>query len=291
MTAPMTSLPYGMRDVKLTRYTDASGTVLASTSVDLPNMQTFSFSETEEYTELRGDDRVVAIRGQGALVEWELESGGIDFLAWEILTGGVMILTGLAPNRKWVLRKRSTDARPYFRAEGRALSDSGGDVHAVVYRCRANDTVEGEFADGEFFITSASGQGLPMLDEAFDLLYDLVLNETAVPITTTPSANPTVQAPPTTLSSAAGTPPQTEVDLTWVAAAGAAAAGDYQVQFRTAFGEWTNAVKATSPAPTATSATIEGLTANTSYQFRVRAVTSTNGASDWTAPHARQTAA
>lgn len=279
MSAPLTALPYGMRDVKLTRYTDASGTILAATSVDLPNMQTFSFSEAEEYTELRGDDRVVAVRGQGALVEWEIEAGGIDFLAWEILTGGVVILSGIAPNRKWTLRKRSTDARPYFRAEGRAISDSGGDVHAIVYRCRANDTVEGEFADGEFFITSASGQGLPMLDELFDLLYDLVLNETAVLTPTTPVANPALQDPPTVL--AAGTPAATTMPLTWVAAAGAAAASDYQIQHRTAFGEWTDSVKAGSPTPTTTSATVQGLVTDTLYQFRVRAVTSANGASAW----------
>jgi hypothetical protein len=291
VTYPITALPYGMRDVKLTRYTDASGSVLDTVSVDLPNMQTFSFSESEEYTELRGDDRVVAIRGKGAIVEWSIESGGMDFRAWEILTGGHVALYGLAPNRVWTLRKRATDARPYFRAEGRAISESGGDMHCVVYRCRANDTVEGEFADGDFFITSASGQGLPMLDEAFDLLYEMKQYETATALVTTPvTANPTAQAPPTSLATAAGAVPATQVNLTWVAAAGAVLATDYQVQFRPSFGDWADANVATSPAPTTTSATVQGLTTVTSYQFRVRAVTSANGASDWTAPAARTTA-
>lgn len=284
MTAP-TALPYGVRDCKLTVYSDASGTVLSGTSVDLPNMQTFSFTESEDFQELRGDDRVVAIRGQGSLVEWELEAGGINFSAWEILTGGTVILTGIAPNRKWTLRKRSTAARPYFKLEGRVISDSGGDVHAIVYRCRANDTVEGEFADGEFFITSASGQGLPLInDELNDLLYDLVQNETASVISTTPTANPTIQNPPTNLTSAAGAVPATQVALSWTAATGSPAplASEYFAQWRTAFGEWTDATIAVSPAPTTTSATVSGLTASTLYQFRLRAVTSTNGASDWT---------
>lgn len=279
MTVP-TALPYGMRDLKMTKYTDASGsTTLDTASVDLPNMQTLSFSETEEYTELRGDDRVVAIRGQGSLVEWELEAGGLDFRAWEILTGGVVILTGIAPNRKWTLRKRSTGTRPYFRLEGRVISDSGGDVHCVIYRCRANDTVEGEFADGEFFISSASGQGLPLLDEANDLIYDMVINETAVQIPTTPVANPTVQLPPTAVTSAAGGVPATQVALSWTAAAnGTPAASDYYVQFRTAFGEWTDA---TVTSQTTTGCTVTGLVTATMYQFRVRAVTAANGASDW----------
>jgi len=294
MTYPGTALPYGMRDVKLTEYSDASGSILGSTTVDLPNMQTLSFSEAEEYTELRGDDRVIAIRGQGALVEWELEAGGIDFRAWEILTGGNVILSGVAPNRKWTLRKRATDARPYFRAEGRAISDSGGDVHAIIYRARANDTVEGEFADGEFFITSASGQGLPMLDEAFDLLYDLVVNETAVAIPgTTPDPNPTLQGAPSALTSAAGTPTAaTMVNLTWVAATGVVpTASEYLIQHRTAFGEWTDSTKAVSPAPTTTTATVTGLVTLTLYQFRVRAVTSANGPSDWAVDVAGQTTA
>lgn len=277
MTYPVTALPYGMRDVKLTRYTDASGSVLDSVSVDLPNMQTFSFSESEEYTELRGDDRVVAIRGQGAIVEWEIEAGGMDFRAWEILTGGTVILSGLSPNRVWTLRKRATDARPYFRAEGRSISESGGDMHCIVYRCRANDTVEGEFADGEFFVTSASGQGLPMLDEAFDLLYEMKQYETATALLTTPTLNPALQDPPTTV--AAGSPTSTTVPLTWTAAlVGPPAAADYKVQRRTAFTDW---IDATVSSPTTTGATVTGLTTATQYQFRVRAVTSANGASVW----------
>lgn len=290
MSAPLTALPYGVRDLKMVEYTDAGGSVLGTVTIDLPNMQTLSFSEAEEYTELRGDDRVVAIRGQGSLVEWELEAGGLDFRAWEVLTGGTVILSGIAPNRKWTLRKRSTDARPYFRLEGRVISDSGGDVHCIIYRCRANDTVEGEFADGEFFITSASGQGLPLLDETNDLIYDLVINETAVAIPAgTPTVNPTIQLPPTSLTSAAGPTPATQVALTWVAAAnGTPAATDYYAQQRVAFGEW---VDSTVTTQTTTGCTVTGLTTATLYQFRVRAVTAVNGASDWAVDVPGQTTA
>lgn len=277
MAAP-TALPYGIRDCKLTRYVDASGTILDTVSVDLPNMQTLSFSESEEFSELRGDDRVVAIRGQGSLVDWELEAGGIDFAAWEILTGGTAAESGLTPNRVWTMRKRSTASRPYFRIEGKAISDSGGDMHCTVYRCRSNDTVEGEFADGEFFVTSASGQGLPLMDDANDLIYEFRINETVANILTTPvTGNPAVQLPPTTLASGAVT--ATTVVLTWVAAAnGTPAATDYKVQRRTAFGDW---VDATVTAQTTTGATVTGLTTATQYQFRVRAVTTANGISDW----------
>lgn len=190
MTAP-TALPYGIRDLKLTLYTDASGTVLDTASVDLPNMQTLTFSETEEFNEMRGDDHLVAIHGSGANLEWSLEAGGISFDAMQVLSGAVVTLSGLTPNRKWTMRKLSSGIRPYFRVEGQIISDSGGDVHAVLYRCRCNAAIEGTFADGEFYITAASGQGLPLLNAGFDLLYDIVQNETTTPIPSVPVPNPT----------------------------------------------------------------------------------------------------
>ena len=86
-----TPLPYGIRDIKVTPYTDAAATTLAATSIDLPNARTLSFSETEEFTELRGDDEVVTTRGQGPSVEWELEAGGLDFAACKAMQGGTIL--------------------------------------------------------------------------------------------------------------------------------------------------------------------------------------------------------
>lgn len=182
-------LPYGIRDVKLTKYTDGGGQTLGTTSVDLPNIQTLSFSEAEEFSELRGDDATIATRGQGATVDWELEAGGISFPAWAILTGGTVTTEGTTPNRKTLIQKKGTDARPYFRIDGQSISDSGGDLQCHLFRCKVNDTVEGEFADGEFFVTSASGKALPLL-QTNDWLYEFEQNETPVPLTATALENP-----------------------------------------------------------------------------------------------------
>ncbi|MFT8046885.1 hypothetical protein ACMYMB_23080, partial [Salmonella enterica subsp. enterica serovar Enteritidis] len=57
-----TSLPYGLRDVKLTPLVNG----VPGTPVDLPNARTLSFSESEDSEELRGDDKIVATRGKGA---------------------------------------------------------------------------------------------------------------------------------------------------------------------------------------------------------------------------------
>jgi hypothetical protein len=173
------STPYGLRDIKLTAYTDALGTVLAATSVDLPVAQTLSFSDTEDFKELRGDDQTYTTRGQGAKVEWELESGGIPLDAYKIMAGGTITETGTTPSQKKVYSKKGTDSRPWFRIEGQVISDSGGDLHCIIYRAKATGELSGEFADGEFYVQSASGEGFPVPSGTnIDKLYDFVQNET-----------------------------------------------------------------------------------------------------------------
>lgn len=276
MTSLGTALPYGMRDVKITEYADAGGTVLGDTSLDLANMQTFSWSETEEFTELRGDDKLVTTRGQGAQVDGSVEAGGISLAVWAVFTGGQIIEEGLTPNRKVTLRKFATASRKYFRAEGQAISDSGGDIHAVLYRCRCNDSIEGEFADGEFFITSASFLGLPLLDADFDLLYDFIQNETATAIPTTPVANPTLLAAPVIT---AGTTSATTQIINWTAIP---TATSYQIYEKVASGAWAavSAARGGQPGAVATT-TITGLTTATAYQYKAVAKKTPNSVSTY----------
>ena len=178
-----TALPYGLRDIKLTGYTTDAATTLSGTSVDLPNARTLSFSETEEFQELRGDDKVVTTRGKGASVDWELESGGLPFAAVKVMQGGTITESGLTPNIIVKHLKKATDARPFFKIEGQAISDSGGDVHCVMDRCRSTGNFEGEFGDGEFFLTSGSGVSLPsLLTGREDAIYEFVQNETKTDI-------------------------------------------------------------------------------------------------------------
>jgi hypothetical protein len=177
-------LPFGLRDVKVTPYTDATATALAASSIDLPNARVFSFAETEEYEELRGDDSLVATHGNGPIVNWELEGGGYSPEVVRAMYGGTLTETGTTPNRIKRLRKLKTDIRPYFKVEGQMISDSGGDVHAIVWRCKATDDFSGEFSDGQFFLTGASGQGLGCLIAGADIntVWDLIQNETATAI-------------------------------------------------------------------------------------------------------------
>lgn len=143
-----------------------------------------SFSEAEDFEELRGDDKVVAIVGKGAGVEWEMEHGGISLSAYKNMSGGTLATTGVTPNAITTYTRKSTDAKPYFKAEGQSISDTGGDFHVVLYRCRASDKLEGELGDGAFWLTGAGGAALPaLLTGKIDVLYEFVVNETAAAIT------------------------------------------------------------------------------------------------------------
>jgi hypothetical protein len=193
------SLPYGLRDIKLVQYPTLDATAFGATAVDLPVARTMSFNDTEEYTDLRGDDALQTSHGQGSQVEWEIESGGISFAAHAIIAGGTVVETGVAPNQVKRFRKKSTDQRPFFTAMGQAISDNGGDFKPVIWRARSTGNVEGELADGEFLIPSVSGTGFPckvsgMVGglEILDSVYDFVQSETianiVVPALDTPSA-------------------------------------------------------------------------------------------------------
>lgn len=175
-----TAYPYGMREIMLTPITN-SVTEALGTSVELDAARTMSFSEAEEFNTLRGNDQNLRTRGSGPSVSWELEAGGYKADAVKVIYGHKLTDAGTTPNQTRTLRRIATQSRPYFKAEGKALSDSGGDVHVILYRCRATGDFEGEFSDGEWYLTNASGEAFPSaltLDGDTNVLYDIIYNET-----------------------------------------------------------------------------------------------------------------
>lgn len=256
--------PYGIRQITLTPYVDAQGTVLANVSYPLPVAMTLGFSETEQYDELRGDDVLVAVHGRGAQVDWSLEAGGLPITPWSIITGGMVVEEGVSPNRKVRLRKSGDDQRPYFRIDGRSVSDSGGSVIARIYRCKANGRIQADMRGGAFQTSNIDGVGLPLVGDAARWLYEFTEQETDAPLTTTPEANPL----PVPLALTASNILTTSLTLSWSAVPGATA---YTVQKSVDNGTtWAAGVN---PVGAATSASQATLTANTNYQFRVSATT------------------
>lgn len=259
------ALPFGLRDVRLTPYTDGGSTILG-TPVDLPVSRTLSFTESEEYESLRGDDQEVATHGSGPIVEWELESGGISFAAWKVLTGGRV--DEVSPGR-WRFRKKVTDQRPYFKIEGQSISDSGGDLHCIIYRAKCNDSLEGEFSDQSFMLTNCSGVGYGALtgdpnddNTEYGTVYDFFQNDVVTSIPQAPDGPFNLTAP----ASAA-----TTVTLAW----NALPAGTTFKIYRKLAADPDIAFVAGTPATAAslaTGVTQTGLVASTNYEFKVTPV-------------------
>lgn len=170
------SLPYGLRDVKLSPI-DSDGTV--GSAVDLPAGRVLTFKDTENFVELRGDDKVQASHGDGPTVEWDLEGGGISLAAYAVMSGGTVTTSGTGSTAKTTYNKKVTDSRPYFQIEGQSINDDGGDFHTLIYRAKADGSLEGEQSDGNFWLTKASGKGYANDD---DDVYDFVENVTVTAI-------------------------------------------------------------------------------------------------------------
>lgn len=175
------ALPFGLRQVKLTPI-DSAGALVTAEAVFLPASRTFSFAEVEDFEELEGDDTIVASHGSGPTVDWELEGGGISLETWKVLSGGTITASGTAPAEVKTFTKKTTDQRPYFQVEGRAISDNGGDFEMEVYRCKADGDLEASMENGSFLLTAASGKGYGQLS-GDQKLYDFIHRETAVALT------------------------------------------------------------------------------------------------------------
>ena len=182
MTLADYAIPFGLRQVKLVPL-DNAGAEVEAEAVFLPASRTFSFAEAEEFETLEGDDRTIASHGAGPTVEWDLEGGGISLAAWKVMAGGTVATSGTTPATVNTYTKLTTDARPYFNAYGRAISDNGGDFETVVYRCKADSSLEGNMENGSFLLTTASGKGYG--NESDAKLYEFKHRETAVPLTVT----------------------------------------------------------------------------------------------------------
>lgn len=165
---------FGVRDVKLTPLPSGS-------QVDLPNAQTFSFTETLTSGTLRGDDATVAVAAYTDVIEWELEAGGISLEAIKVMTGRAITLTGTTPNQKNVVLSRAGDVMPYFKIYMQAKGDGLDDLHVLIYKAKLTEGLEGEWKDGEFYVQKCAGVAI---DDGSKLM-EVVQNEASATLPAT----------------------------------------------------------------------------------------------------------
>jgi hypothetical protein len=164
--------PFGLRDIKLTDITGA-------TQVDLPSAMTMQFTERLTTGELRGDDRTQAVVSILDALEWQLEAGGISLAAWALMSGRTATESGSTPNRTNTLLAAAGDRYPYFKIYGKMVGDEGDDdLHVKIFKAKITSPLQGQFRDGEFFVTQCSGLAVADVD-ANDQVYEIVAHETA----------------------------------------------------------------------------------------------------------------
>jgi len=178
--------PYGLKDCKVKLWTAGA----LGAAVDLPVANTFKFKEAESSAEFEGDDRLVGIGAHLTHVEWELEADGISMAALAVIAGGTVTDSGTTPTQKKRYVNPVGNERPYFLIEGQAISESGGDLHARVYKCKCKDVDPGG-AEKSGRKTSYKGVGVAVTSAeatavggsaAVDECYDFVKNEGIVAI-------------------------------------------------------------------------------------------------------------
>ena len=130
---------------------------------------------------LRGDDIIQSVVSISDGLEWELEAGGIDLDAYALMTGRTATEAGTTPNQTNTLTGSGGDVMPYFKIYGKSVGDGADDIHVKLFKCKLTSPIEGQFADGQFFVTKASGIAL---DDGSNGIYDLVQNETATTLPT-----------------------------------------------------------------------------------------------------------
>ncbi len=165
--------PFGLREVKLVPL--PSGTAL---SLDIA--QTLAFKEKVKGGQLEGDDKIIDVVSYATSAEWELEKGGISLEAYALMTGRTAVTSGTTPNRVTTMTAAAQQTFPWFKIYGRAVGGAGDNTHCLLYKCKITDDIEGEFKNGEFFVTKCKGIAV----DNGSGIFQFVQNETAANLPT-----------------------------------------------------------------------------------------------------------
>jgi len=165
--------PFGLRDIKVVPLPSGS-------PVDLPAAQTLTWKPRFRSGELSGDDALQSVVAFVDAYEWSLGAGGISLEALAVLVGNTVSSSGTTPNQVKTLNIAAGDNMPYFKIYGKALGENtNDDIHVKIYKAKLT-SMEGQFQDAQFYITSCSGLAV---DGGAGII-DIVQNETATNLPT-----------------------------------------------------------------------------------------------------------
>jgi len=175
-----------LADAKIAQMTaDSGSSPTYSSSVDVQGVVKIGISPKVENKKLYGDNKLLDIWSKTTEVEVDVECAVLSLDAMKIIQGGSVTASGTSPNQKQTYSLKGNDAAPgYFKIEGQWLyAGSGvGDVHIVLYKVKVTEppSYEVQGADGNFGTVRFKGIAIPCLSN--NNWYDVVINETATPI-------------------------------------------------------------------------------------------------------------
>ncbi len=176
MTVPTETKVLGINDAKIFELlTDTSETLTYGTPVDVPGIRRLRVSPSFLEKELRGDEAILDTYSKLESIEWSFENAILSLDALAILLGGEV--TQGTNNQTYTLK--SDDVPSYFKLVGKADYTDAGDIHVVLYKCRAT-SVEYELQGEEYAVVTASGKAIGTVNNK--KVKDVIINETATEI-------------------------------------------------------------------------------------------------------------
>ena len=169
---PFADKPFGLNQVKVVR---------AGTVVTLDAAQTMQFTPRMVNADLKGNDTIVVTSSTVDALEWSLEQGGIPLDALAVMTGWTSTTSGSTPSRIVTMVGHAGTAMPWFVIYGKSNADDGGDTHVKIWKAKISGSIEGQFAQGEFYISKCAGIAV---EDSVKGLFDIVQNETATTLPT-----------------------------------------------------------------------------------------------------------
>jgi len=176
MTVPTETKVLGINDAKIFELlTDTSETLTYGTPVDVPGIRRLRVSPSFLEKELKGDEAMLDTYSKLESIEWSFENAKISLDALAVMIGGEV--TQGANNQTYTLK--SDDVPSYFKLVGKSDYTDAGDVHVVLYKCKAT-SVEYELQGEEYAVVTASGKAIGTVNNK--KVKDVILNETATEI-------------------------------------------------------------------------------------------------------------
>lgn len=180
MSVPTETKILGINDAKIFKLTtDNATSLIYEAAVDIPGVRSLKVTPNFIEKELRGDEAILDTYTKLDSIEWSFENAILSLGALAILLGGTVTAGGVTPNRRQTYTLTKNDVPAYFKLEAKADYTSAGDIHVVLYKCKAGK-VDYELKGEDYAVVSASGKAIGTVKDG--KVKDVVINETATAI-------------------------------------------------------------------------------------------------------------